>query len=59
MNKEIFVSNENKWIATDLEYKKLIASKKDLAGLQKMLKKLNIKNAVVMFVPPFNKSLTP
>lgn len=59
MNIKIYINNENKWIATDKNYKKVLLSNKNLDVLQKEIKKTNIKDAVIMFVPPFNKTLAP
>ena len=59
MNKKIFIENENKWVATDTGYKKVFASSKNLEELHDKLKKLNIENAVTMFVPSFNKTFAP
>lgn len=59
MNAQIFIAHENKWVATDKFQKEIFAAHKNLKDLQKNLKQLNIKNAVVMFVPDFSKSLAP
>lgn len=59
MNKKIFLANENKWLATDRTYKKIFAASENLNSLQKKLKKLSVKNAVTLFVPPFDKVLSP
>ena len=55
----IFLKNENKWIVADKEYKKVFASESKLEDLQKDIKKLKIKDAVILFVPPFDTSLAP
>ena len=59
MNTQLFIKNENKWIATDKLQKKLFATNENLKELQKNLKDLKIKDAVIMFVPHFNKTLAP
>lgn len=59
MNTKIYIDNERKWIVTDKSYQKVIASNRNLEKLQKEIKELNIKDAVIMFVPPFNASLAP
>lgn len=59
MDIELFAKNENKWVATDKIYKTIIASSETLSELQRKIKKLKIKNAVIMFVPSFNKTLAP
>ena len=59
INTKIYFNNENKWIATDKDYKKVLASNKNLEKLQKELRKLNIVDAIIMFVPPFNSALAP
>ena len=59
MNAKIYLNNENKWIATDKHYKKVLLSNKNLNRLQETIKKKNIENAVIMFVPSFNTALAP
>ncbi len=59
MNTKIYLNNENKWIATDKNYKKVLISNKNLDKLQEAIKKKNIENAIVMFVPSFNTALAP
>lgn len=59
MNTQVFIKNENKWVATDKLQKKVFAASENLKELQKNLKKLNIKDAVIMFVPHFSKTLAP
>ncbi len=59
MNVKIYRSNENKWIATDKNYKKVLLSNKNLDKLQISIKKSNIRDAVIMFVPSFNAALAP
>lgn len=59
MNTKLYINNENKWVATDKNYKKIISSNSSLDRLQTALKKIKIENAVIMFVPPFNTTLAP
>ncbi|MEX2007220.1 MAG: hypothetical protein WD992_00410 [Candidatus Levyibacteriota bacterium] len=59
MNIKLYINNENKWIATDRNYKKVLLSNKSLDVLQKEIRRINIKDAIIMFVPPFNKTLAP
>ena len=59
MNTKIYAMNENKWIATDKNYKKVLLSNRNLDKLQEEIKKMNIKDAIIMFVPPFNATLAP
>lgn len=59
MNTKLYINNENKWVATDKNYKKIISSNSSLDKLQTALKKIKIENAVIMFVPPFNATLAP
>ena len=59
MNIKIYIGNENKWIATDRGYKKVLIANKNLDVLQKEIKKTKIKDAIIMFVPPFNSTLAP
>lgn len=59
MNTKIYLDNQNKWIVTDKEYKKVLLSDGDLNKLQKTIKKENIEDAVIMFVPSFKSALAP
>jgi hypothetical protein len=59
IQKHIFAQNENKWIATDQQYQQLFASSESLESVQKKLKKLKIADAVILFVPPFDRSIAP
>ena len=59
MNTKIYLNNENKWIATDKNYKKVLFSNKNLDKLQEITKKKNIEDAIIMFVPSFNTTLAP
>lgn len=59
MNTKIYLNNENKWIATDKNYRKVLASNRNLDKLQEKIEKMNIKDAIVMFVPSFNAALAP
>lgn len=59
MNTKIYIDNQNKWIATDKNYKKVLLSNKKLEKLQQSIKKSKIKDAVIMFVPSFNSTLAP
>jgi len=54
MNIKIYRNNENKWIATDKNYKKVLLSNKNLDKLQSSIKRSKIKDAVIMFIPSFN-----
>lgn len=59
MDTKIYINNENKWIATDRTYKKVLISSRSLNKLQNEVRKLKIRDAVIMFVPPFNTTLAP
>lgn len=59
MNTKLYLNNENKWIATDKDYRKVLLSNKNLDKLQETIKKKNIENAIIMFVPSFNSALAP
>lgn len=59
MNIKLYLKNENKWIATDKNYKKVLFSNKNLDKLQKSIKKSKIRDGVIMFVPSFNSTLAP
>lgn len=55
---EEFKKHEKEWILTDRKYSRIILANKDLGELQKEAKSKNIKDAVVMFIPPFDAFLT-
>ena len=57
MNIKLYLNNENKWIATDKNYKKVLLSNKSLDKLQETIKKKTIEDAIIMFVPYFNTTL--
>lgn len=59
MNTKLYLNNENKWIATDKNYRKVLLSNKNLDKLQQSIKKSEIRDAVIMFVPSFNSTLAP
>lgn len=59
MNTKIYLDNQNKWIVTDKGYKKVLLSNKSLDKLQETIKKKNIEDAIIMFVPSFNTALAP
>lgn len=59
MDKRIMVSNQNKWIVTNKLFNKVFASDKSLDGLQKKIRSLKIKNAIISFVPHVDRTLTP
>lgn len=59
MNTKIYVDNQNKWIATDKNYKKVLLSNKSLDKLQQSIKKSKIRDGVIMFIPSFNSILAP
>lgn len=59
MNTKIYIDNQNKWIATDKSYRKVLHSNKNLDKLQSSIKKSKTRDAVIMFVPPFNSTLAP
>ncbi len=51
---EDFKKHEDEWVLTDRKYSKIILFNKDLNKLNKEAKEKGIKDAVVMFVPPFD-----
>ena len=53
------LSNQNKWIAVSLDKSKIFASGKSIQEVEKKLGKLDIKEAVITFVPPANRYLSP
>lgn len=62
MNKayeKILLSNQNRWIAISSDKSKVLASGKSIQEVEKKLVKLDAKDAVVTFVPPANRYLSP
>ncbi len=59
MSVKSFTKYENQWIVTDKMYKKVIVSNEALNELQKEVKKLKLKDSIIMFVPSFDKILVP
>lgn len=59
MNTKIYLNNQNRWIVTDKNYKKVLLANKNLEKLQETIKKKNIEDAIIMFVPSFNTALAP
>lgn len=55
---KLFQKHENEWVLTDRKYSRVILAEKDLGKLQKEAKKQSIKDAVIVFIPPFNASIT-
>jgi hypothetical protein len=56
---KIFINYENKWVLTDKKYTEVIAAEEQLEDLQKEILRLKIRDAVIMFVPPFDSTLSP
>lgn len=59
INIKIYLKNENKWIAIDKNYRRLLLSDKNLNRLQETTRKKNIGDAIIMFVPSLNTTLAP
>lgn len=53
------LSNQNKWIAVSSGKSKILASGKSIQEVEKKLGKLDAKDAVITFVPPANRYLSP
>ena len=62
MNKayeKTLLSNQNKWIAVSSDKLKILASGKSIQEVEKRLSKLDVKDAVITFVPPADRYLSP
>lgn len=62
MNKtyeKTLLSNQNKWIAVSSDKSKVLASGNSIQEVEKKLGKLDAKGAVITFVPPANRYLSP
>lgn len=59
MNKGIFLDYENKWVVTNKNYQEVLLSDSSLEHLQKGIRKLKIKNAVIMLIPLLDASIAP
>ena len=46
MNTKIYIDNENKWIATDKDYRKVLASNKNLEKFRELVKNIRIIRSV-------------
>ncbi len=57
--KKTLLSNQNNWIAVSSDKSKILASGKSIQEVEKKLGKLDIKDAVITFVPPANRYLSP
>lgn len=51
--------NQNKWIAVSSNKSKVLASGNSIQEVEKKLGKLDAKDAVITFVPPANRYLSP
>jgi len=61
MKKNIFEKYENKWVATTLDNKKVIASAKDIKKLHEKLERMKIgkQEAVMTYILPFDVHYAP
>lgn len=62
MNKtyeKALLSNQNKWIAVVSDKSKVLASGNSIREVEEKLGKLGAKDAVITFVPPANRYLSP
>lgn len=55
----ILLPYENKWVAVSKDGKKVVASATDVKVLSEKLEKLNIADAIMTWVMPFNHSFSP
>lgn len=51
--------NQNRWIAVSSDKSKVLVSGKSIQEVEKKLGKLDAKDAVITFVPPANRYLSP
>lgn len=53
------LSNQNKWIAVSSDKSRVLAAGKSIREIEKKLEKLGQKDAVITFVPPADRYLSP
>ncbi|MBI2431077.1 MAG: hypothetical protein HYV39_03620 [Candidatus Levybacteria bacterium] len=53
------LKNQNKWIAISSNKKAILTSGKSIKEIENKLTKLRVKDAIISFVPPANKYLSP
>lgn len=58
-SKNIFEKFEKKWVATTVDYKRVLASSVSLKNLDKKLNKLGDKESVITYVLPRNVVYCP
>lgn len=56
---EEMAKNQGKYVALDKKESKILASDLSIQKLEKKLKNMDIEDAVIMFVPPVDKYLSP
>jgi|GEM_PF-4548654 len=59
INEELFIQYQNKWVLADRDYSKIYAASSNLEVLQKKAKKIKESDAVIMYIPAVNSSLSP
>lgn len=59
MDKKTLLSNQNKWIAIASDKSNILASGKSIKDVEDELIKMKIDDAVITFVPPANKYISP
>lgn len=55
----MLIKNQGKYIALNKGETKILASDFTIQGLEKKLKEMHEKDAVIMFIPPIDKYLSP
>lgn len=57
--KKTLLSNQNRWVAVSSDRSKILVSGESIQEVEKKLDKLDAKDAVITFVPPANRYLSP
>lgn len=53
------LSNQNKWVAVSSSKSKVLASGNSIQEVEEKLGKIDAKDAIISFVPPANRYLSP
>lgn len=62
MNKldiKTMIKNQNKWVALSPDKSEVLVSGTSIKEVEKKLFKINIKDAILSFIPPVSKYLSP
>ena len=53
------LSNQNKWVAVSFDRSDILATGKSIKEVEDKLVKLSSKNAIITFIPPADKYISP